>query len=140
MASFNSREYDWSSLTVVLGGRIITGIRAVEYSEALDKDFLYGKGNEPRGIQHGNYSYVGSVTLLQSELDALEKACQAAGTRILEARLNFVVAYGNILKGDLIHTDILEGAEFSEVKKEMKQGDKFMEINLPFKFLHKKPI
>lgn len=140
MASFNSREYEWSDVTVVLGGRVITGIRGVDYKEALDKDFLYGKGNEPRGIQHGNYAYTGNVSLLQSELDALQTACKAAGTRILEMRLNLVVVYGNPSKGDIIHTDILENVEFSEVGKPMKQGDKFMEVELPFLFLNKKSI
>ena len=29
MASFNSREYEWSDVTAVLGGRVVTGIRGV---------------------------------------------------------------------------------------------------------------
>lgn len=140
MASFNSREYEWSDVTAVLGGRVITGIRGVEYKESLEKELLYGKGNKPRGIQHGNYAYDGKLSLLQSELDALQTACKIAGTSILEVRLNLVVVYGNPTKGDIIHTDVLENVEFTEVSKAMKQGDKFMEVELPFIFLSKKSI
>lgn len=140
MASFNSREYDWSSVTTVLAGRIITGIRGVEYKESLEKDPLYAKGNKPIGMQLGNYAYEGKLTLLQSELDALELACKAAKTKVLEVQLNVVVVYGNPEKGDLLKTDVLYGVSFTEVNKTMKQGDKFMEIELPFKFIDKKTI
>ena len=128
MASFNSREYEWSDVTAVLGGRVITGIRGVEYKESLEKELMYGKGNKPRGIQHGNYAYDGKT------------ACKIAGTSILEVRLSLVVTYGNPAKGDILHTDVLENVEFTEVGKAIKQGDKFMEVELPFIFLNKKSI
>ena len=137
---FNSREYEWSDVSVVAAGRMITGIRGVSYTSSQEKEALYGKGNKPRGIQHGNYAYDGKLSLLQSELDALQTACKNAGTSILEVRLNLVVVYGNPSKGDILHTDVLENVEFTEVGKAMKQGDKFMEVELPFIFLNKKSI
>ena len=65
---FNTREYEWSDVTVVLGGRDVTGLRGIAYSEAQEKEALYAKGNKPHGIQRGNKSYTGSVRILQSEL------------------------------------------------------------------------
>lgn len=37
----------------------------------------------------------------------------------------------------MIVTEIIYGVEFTEEPKEMKQGDKFMEITLPFVALKK---
>lgn len=132
---FNSREYEWSDITVVVAGRPVTGFRAVDYSSKQEKEALYAKGNKPHGIQRGNKSYEGSITLLQSEYEALRQAC---GGDVLDASFDLVVAYGNASKGDTIVTDILVGAEVTEDNTEWKQGDKFQEKKLPFIFLDKK--
>lgn len=129
---FNSKEYEWSSVNVVLGGRNVTGIRGVEYKESLEKEAIYAKGDKPVGIQHGNFAYDGKIKVLQSELLALQAAAKVAGRNLLELSFNIVVAYGNPLKGDVIHTDVIKGAEFTELPKAINQGDKFMEIELPF--------
>ncbi len=61
----------------------------------------------------------------------------ADGEDLLDLQLNIVVTYGNPSKGDMIVTDVLYGVEFTEETKEMKQGDKFMEVTLPFIALKK---
>lgn len=132
---FNSREYEWADITVVVAGRPVRGFRAVDYSSKQEKEALYAKGNKPHGIQRGNKSYEGSITLLQSEYEALRQAC---GGDVLDASFDLVVAYGNASKGDAIVTDILVGAEVTEDNTEWKQGDKFQEKKLPFIFLDKK--
>lgn len=132
---FNSREYEWADITVVVAGRPVTGFRAVDYSSKQEKEAMYAKGNKPHGIQRGNKSYEGSITLLQSEYEALRQAC---GGDVLDASFDLVVAYGNASKGDAIVTDILVGAEVTEDNTEWKQGDKFQEKKLPFIFLDKK--
>lgn len=35
---FNSREYEWSDITVVVAGRPVTGFRAVDYSSKQEKE------------------------------------------------------------------------------------------------------
>lgn len=137
---FNSKEYEWSKVTVVMGGRTIAGLRGVEYKMSKEKELLYAKGDQPVGIQHGNYSYEGKLTILQSELIALEQAARDAGSNILELNFNIVVSYGNPSAGDVIRTDVLECAEFTEESKSMKQGDKFMEIELPIIFLRQRTV
>lgn len=125
---FNSKEYEWADVSAIIAGRSVTGLRGVEYSSSQEKEALYAKGNKPHGIQRGNKSYSGTITLLQSELEALE---EAAGGDALDARFNVIVAYGNPTKGDVLKTDLLVGVEITEIPKGMKQGDKFMEVALP---------
>lgn len=126
---FNSREYEWSDVTVVLAGRNVTGLRGISYSSTQEKEALYAKGNKPHAIQHGNLSYTGSIRLLQSELIALQ---QVSGGSILRLSLDVVVSYGNPSRGDVLHTDLIRGVEFTEEPKSINQNDKFMEIELPF--------
>ena len=125
---FDTREYEWADVTVVMAGRDVTGIRGVSYNDYQEKEALYAKGNKPHGIQHGNKSYAGSVRILQSELEALTAA---AGGDVLDARFDIIVAYGNPSRGDIVKTDLIRSAEITSVPKGLNQNDKFMEIELP---------
>ena len=133
----NTREYEWSDVTVVLAGRPVTGLRGVKYSAKQEKELLHAKGNKPHSVQRGNKTYDGEVTLLQSEYEALKQAC---GGDILDASIDIVAAYGNPSAGDVITTDVLVGVEFTEDNTEWKQGDKFQEKALPFLFIDKKSL
>lgn len=133
----NTREYEWSDVTVVLAGRPVTGIRGVKYSAKQEKELLHAKGNKPHSIQRGNKTYDGEITLLQSEYEALKQAC---GGDILDVSLDIIASYGNPSQGDVITTDALLGVEFTEDNTEWKQGDKFQEKALPFIFLDKKSL
>ena len=128
MPKFNSREYEWSDVSIVAAGRNVTGIRGISYTSSQEKEALYAKGNKPHAIQRGNKAYSGSIRLLQSELDALELA---AGGDVLDATFNVVVAYGNPSKGDVVTTDLIKGCEITEIPKGLNQNDKFMEVELP---------
>ena len=133
----NTREYEWSDVTVVMAGRPVTGLRGVKYSAKQEKELLHAKGNKPHSIQRGNKTYDGEITLLQSEYEALK---QASGGDILDASLDIVAAYGNPTAGDVITTDVLVGVEFTEDNTEWKQGDKFQEKTLPFLFIDMKNL
>jgi hypothetical protein len=126
---FDSRQYEWADITLVLGGRDVTGVRGVKYTTKQEKELCYGKGNLPLSIQKGNKSYEGEITMLQSELEALRLA---GGGSILDMQINAIVTYG---LGEVLVTDEIIGIQFTDETKEMKQGDKFMEITLPIVFL-----
>jgi hypothetical protein len=127
--SFDSRQYEFNDLTLELGGRVVTGFRGVKYSTKQEKELLYGKGNQPLSIQKGNISYEGEITILQSELETLRKAGSGS---VLGLSLDATVCYGNPANGDVLIIDKIRGLQFTEDGKEMKQGDKQMEITLPF--------
>lgn len=134
---FNSREYEFADMTVFMGNRDVTGLRALKMGEKQEKEALYGKGNKPHSIQKGNKSYEGSIGVTQSELLALE---EAGGGSVLDLELRIVVNYGNPSKGDMIATDEYVGCQFTEAVKDLKQSDKFMEVELPIIALDKHKI
>lgn len=133
---FNSRQYEYADITVFMGDRDVTGLRSIKYTAKQEKETVYGKGNMPLSIQKGNKSFEGEIGLLQSELEALTES----GISLLNLELKIVVTYGNPSNGDTLVIDELIGVQFTEETKEMKQGDKFMEITLPIIFLNKRKL
>jgi len=130
----NGRQYEWGDISLILGGRLVTGARGITYKESQEKELLYGKGNRPMSIQKGNKKYEGNIILLQSEVETLKELGRSIVGRasILDLNLNAVVCYGDPTKGDVMTTDQLFNIQFTEVEKSMKQGDKNMEVTLPF--------
>lgn len=124
----NQRQYAFEDLTVFLLGRKVTGLRGISYITTQEKERVYGAGNNAQTIGRGNIACEGSITLLQSELEAL---IQAAGGSITKLRgVNITASYGESV--DTIVIDNIIGAEFTEMPKSMNQNDKFQEITIPF--------
>ncbi len=134
MAIINGRQYEFADISVVVGGRDVAGLRGIKYTSKQEKEVLYGKGNKPLSIQKGNISFEGELTITQSELETLMLLGKTSGKRtsVLGLNLNIVVCYGNPTEGDVMMVDKLYGVQFTEESKELKQGDKNMEITLPF--------
>lgn len=129
---FNSREYGWSDVTVIFGGRDLLRIRGVKWSRTRETEELYAKGGDPISIQSGNNKYEVELTMTQKEFDAIEAA---AGNDIFSISVDIEVSFGNPANGDAIKTHRVEGWQTHEDTFEMKQGDKFGEYKLPGKAL-----
>jgi hypothetical protein len=128
--AFRSDEYAWVDVNVVMQGRVVAGLRAVTYTETQEKTNIYAKGNKPYARTRGNKEYEGSIGILQSELEALQRGA-GDGKSINDIRpFDITIAYANEDGGDVV-TDILKGVEFTEVSKSLSQNDPFMEIELP---------
>ena len=135
MTVINGRQYEFADLTLYLGGRDVIGFRGAEYGPKQEKELFFGKGNKPMSVQKGNISYEGTLTVSQSELETLKLLGKGS---ILRLNLNAVLCYGNPAQGDVMTTDKLYGIQFTEEKKSIKQGDKFMDVSLPFIYLDQK--
>jgi|SRR5690554_102297 len=122
----NSRQYEFADITVIFGGKDITKLRNISYKKTADREAVFGKGRYAHSIQTGNISVEGSVTMLQSDVIDIE---EATGRDILSASVDIEVSYA---ANGVLRTDRVIGARISEYEKSMAQGDKFMEIELPF--------
>jgi hypothetical protein len=131
MATYNSAEYSWCDIELVLQGRKITGLRGISYKTSQEKEHIFGAGSEPVAIGRGNKKYEGEITLLQSEYEALVRAA-GRGKDVTDLRgMDIVIAYVPQDGGQIV-TDIVKYAEFTESEKGWKQGDKYIEVKLPF--------
>ena len=128
--AFNSREYQWSDLEIVLEGKLLTKAVAVEYGEKINREYIRGKGNKAQGINDGDYSVEGSLELHQSEFDALEKLTGNKG--IVNMRdLTLTVAYASTADGRISIRSII-GVAITDWKEAYKSGDTHGTVTLPF--------
>lgn len=129
--TFNSNEYAWVDVNVVLLGRQVTGLRGIEYKIKHQVEALFAAGVKPRGIQRGKKEYEGTITLLQSELIALDRAAQEKGYEdITDLSFDVIVSY--MPKNLVVTTDKIVGVSITEAPRAMKVDDLQMEIALPF--------
>lgn len=130
-AVFNSEEYAWVDIKVMLLGREVVGLRGMEYKVKRQKEALFATGMKARGIQKGKKEYEGTITLLQSELIALDRAAQEKGYEdITDIDFDIIVSY--LPETNVITTDKVVNASITEIPRSMKEGDTHMEIALPF--------
>jgi class 3 adenylate cyclase len=130
--SFKSNEFAWKDLTIFTGGRRITGVRNVEYTTSRTVEMIYGAGVDPHSANQGNKEYTGTITVLQSELEAMTEAAQAAGyDDITDLFWDLTVNYSKGV-ADKRKTDQLVNVAFTEIPKGMAQGDSSMEVPLAF--------
>jgi hypothetical protein len=134
MSSFNSADFAWASLTVVLAGRPLVGIRGIQYKVSQEKELLHAAGNEPLGIQHGNKMYEGSIKLLKTEYDRLRATVAAQGLDMLSFTGDILVTYLRA-GAQVASNDRIKSFEFKELDKALEQNAKYMEMTLPIIFL-----
>jgi hypothetical protein len=130
------KETEWADMKVAIDGRTVTGIRNISYKKTSEDEALYGAGREPIGIQSGNIAYEGSIKLLKNELDALNTASKLLGYDDISDVSGLVISVAYMPKGGrILKTDTLSGCKIGEIARNMEQGAKMMELELPFKFL-----
>lgn len=127
----NEREYSWGDIKVFILGQFVGGMRAVNYNPTRNKEPLESSGYNPRAIQKGMRKVEGSITTLQSELDALNRTAKAAGYHdILDVDVNIIVTYS--MDGIVITVDRINNASFTGWTKSASTDNTFMEVELPF--------
>jgi len=122
-------EYAWEDIIVVAFGRPLTGIQGIEYTTSKVRNPIYGRGDKPHSISRGQKSFTGTMTLLQSELEAIHK--QLPPGKDITDIVEFTIVVSYAPEGGVITTDKLMSCCVTELKKGMKTGDDSMVIELP---------
>lgn len=131
MSTFNSKEFAWIDVNVVLLGKPVTGLRGIEYKSKRQKEALFATGKKARGIQMGKKEYEGTITVLQSELIAMQAAAKAKGyDDITDLEFDIIVSY--VSESGVVQTDKVVNASITEAPNNMKEGDLYSEHALPF--------
>jgi len=131
--AINKVEYAWEDLTVVAMGRIFERIMGIEYDVEVDKKYVYGRGGKVKGIQPGNEKPKGTLTIGQSELEAMIQEAQKLNPFAKVTDISFDIQVHYLSGTDLVKDKIL-GAQFTSQPKSMKQGDTDMECKMEFMF------
>lgn len=137
MANVNitSSECAWSNFELKILNRVIKGLRGFESKKTQDAEHLYGAGDEPIDIMTSNKKYEGNIKLLGFEVDAMDKAAQAAGydgiTDVPHELIVITISFKRRIT-DKLKTYVSTGVKFTEDGLSMEQGAKNREITLPY--------
>lgn len=129
---FDASEYAWKDLEVTVMGRPLVRILNVKYETSQKLEEIYGRGQQPLGLQEGNYQYKGEIVIGQSELIALQQKARELGYKN-PLKLKFDVNIVYSLDG-IITRNVCKNGRIEKFEEGMKQGDTAMEVTLPFKF------
>jgi hypothetical protein len=133
--NITSSECAWANFEVKILGRTIKGLRGFSLKKEVEKEHLYGAGDDPLDITSGNKKYTGNIKLLGFEVDAMTKASAASGygdiTEVPHEAIIVSVSYKR-RPTDSIKTYIASGVAFTETGVDLEQNAKHREITLPF--------
>jgi hypothetical protein len=124
-------EFGWKDMEIAVDGKVLVAVTEFGFSEEIESELVYGKGNLPISIQDGNVKYEGNLTVMKSDLDRLVAATGNVGVVGLK-NLTFTVA---LVKDGKISTRTLVKARITKLPEDWKQNDKFATMQLPFIFL-----
>lgn len=126
----NGNEYAFEDIEIVILGRPLVGFTGIEYSTKKDKTYIHARGAKTKSIGRGQETSSGTLSLLQSEVEAIQRQLPK-GVKITDIYFNITVAYAPL--GGVITIDHIKEAHPEELKKGMKTGDGNMTIDIPFK-------
>jgi hypothetical protein len=107
-------------------GRRLEGIVAVDYEMKQEKKNIYGRGSNPVSRGRGNKEYEASITLTGKEYSALENSIPKTKTIMDIPPFSIDVMYAPEDGSNLVKKDVLVDVEFTNIKKDAKQGDESM--------------
>lgn len=122
----NGIRHSWASIKCNVLGRTVTGITAINYEDKQEKTNNYGAGIYPVSRGLGKYEATASITLHAYETEAIQRSI-GVGRRIQDiAPFDIVVSYIN--DSDQLVTHVLRNCEFTNNKRDVKQGDTVIEV------------
>ena len=126
----NGKEYAWEDINIVLFGRIVEGVSDIKYKVKREQVAIYGRGSTPVAHSRSKKEHEASITLLQSELEAIQKALPAGKDLTDLEAFDITVTYAPQNSLEIV-TDVLKGCRFVEYEKGMATGDTHKEVELP---------
>lgn len=127
----NGNEYAWEDVQLVFGGESfpIDGFVGIEYTSSKEHTNIHGRGAKPVAMGRGREDFSGTLTVLQSELERLQRTMPRGVSLTKKAPFDLTVAYAP--EAGEATVDQLKFCRIGEVKKGMRTGDGNMTVELP---------
>lgn len=136
----NGYEFGWGNIQMIINGVALTGITAINYNETADVQAVYGAGRQMIGYGVGNYTVEADITILASEVIALQDAARAQG--ISDGNIMGLTPFDIIIsyipsegQGTPVY-DILKNCVFTKNERAMSQADPSLEIGIDIMASH----
>ena len=123
----NGVEYGWADVVLAINGVPVSGITAISYGEKQDVANIYGAGRYPVARGKGRITPSAKITLLASEVLAIQS--QSINRRLQDiAPFDMTVTY--LPDSGIVHTDKIRNCQFTENKRDIKEGDMSIGVEL----------
>ena len=130
----NGHEYGWADIEVSIAGPIATGITGIEYNDDQEIVNVYGAGRYPVSRGKGRITCSGKITLLTSEVIALQK--KAPNGRLQDiAPFPIIVSYIPDDGGEVV-VDKLRNCQFKTNKRNWAEGDTSKSVDIDLIISH----
>lgn len=128
MAVINGKVYDWASVSLKFPDFELE-VEEISYDDELEKEAVYGMGQQARGYGEGNYKAEGKISLLRDDYNDLNDYCKRKGISFYKLLIpKIIVSYANEFQRT--RTDVLSMVTFTKRGKKNAQGDKSLKVDL----------
>lgn len=125
----NGTEYGFEDVKISMLGRSLVGFTAVRYGATKEYSNIHGRGNSPIRRGRGKKdAKPGSITLLQSEFEALQRSAPPGTDPTDWAPFDMVITYGQL--GGVLTRDIVPTCQVNDYEKGISTDDGNMTIEL----------
>lgn len=129
----NGQSYSWAQVEALILGQAVAGITEVKYEEKEEMVDNYGAGNRPVSRGYGKIETSGSVTLEMAEVEALQAASP-------DGRLQSIPEFDLVISflpvGGKVVSHTLHNCRFKTNKRELKQGDTTVNVEIELQISH----
>jgi len=127
-----TKQVEWADISIGLSGGELFNFTGIKFGIPTKKEHLFADTDMPVGIQSGERTPKGELTVLKSVLDALNDAAVAANGRDIGDLVVDIVVYYKPAGTRPPRTRVISQCEFTDYEEAMKEGDMKMECTLPF--------
>src|SRR5260221_10211725 len=109
--NINGEIYGWPQIRIQLSIASLpfNAVTAISYSDAREKEKIFGAGDKSIGTGYGNYSADGSLTLLKDVVKQLTDVAPNGDLTLIPA-FDVIVSFRSSI-ADKITTEVLKGCE-----------------------------
>lgn len=132
-ALVNGRTYEWCDIRTTLLGVTLVGIQAINYSDNMSVEDIYGAGCVPVARAGGRYEATASIRLLMDEVEALQDA--APGGRI-QAIPEFDIIVEYLPKDGKKRKHVIKNCRFVNNVREVETQQTSIPVELEIKTSH----
>jgi hypothetical protein len=129
----NGTAYSWSQIDLRLFNTPVAGVTAISYEDTQEIEDNKGAGNRPVSRGYGSIECKGSITLEMAEVEALQAASSSGRLQDIP---EFDIPISFLPLGGVIRQHTLHNCRFKANKRDMKQGDMNVLVELELMISH----
>lgn len=131
----NGHRFDWSSVRVTIDGVPYTGVKSINYRQALTPAVVRGTRAQPTGRTRGIYEPEGSIELYKEDYQEVIKALSANGLRgYMEYAFQIIVQYSS--PNQAVITDTLAGVRLASDEDAPAEGGDPFTVNCDLSIMY----